>query len=165
MFDLWGDSVPTPLPDLNLDHLDAPLKDKLDWEKELLGVYFSEHPLASIATKLANTTTALCGGIDSEMVGEKVIIAGMVTSMRQLYTKDRRPFVIATLEDLDGSIEVTAWSEVYTQTKEIWQEGQILLVEGVVKSRDDRIGINCSRVRQYQTEIESGQESAKHANG
>ena len=160
MFDLWGDSVPTPLPDLNLDHLDAPLKDKLDWEKELLGVYFSEHPLASIATKLANTTTALCGGIDSEMVGEKVIIAGMVTSMRQLYTKDRRPFVVATLEDLDGSIEVTAWSEVYTQTKEIWQEGQILLVEGIVKSRDDRIGINCSRVRQYQTEIESEQESA-----
>jgi len=160
MFDLWGDTVPTPLPDLNLNHLDALLKDKLDWEKELLGVYFSEHPLASIATKLADTTITLCGGIDTEMVGEKVIIAGMVTSMRQLYTKDRRPFVIATLEDLDGSIEVTAWSEVYNQTKEMWEEGKILLVEGTVKSRDDRIGINCSRVRQYQTEIESGQETA-----
>ena len=158
MFDLWGDTVPTPLPDLNLDHLDAPLKDKLEWEKELLGVYFSEHPLASIASKLANSITTLCGGIDSEMVGEKVIIAGMVTSMRQLYTKDRRPFVIATLEDLDGSIEVTAWSEVYSQTREMWQEGQILLVEGTVKSRDDRVNINCFRVRQYQTDSESEQE-------
>jgi DNA polymerase-3 subunit alpha len=159
MFDLWGDTVPAPLPNLNLNHLDIPLKDKLDWERELLGVYFSEHPLTSIAPKLVNTTTTLCGGIDAEMVGEKVIIAGMVTSMRQLYTRDRRPFVIATLEDLDGNIEVTAWSEVYNQTKEVWQEGKILLVEGVVKLRDDRVSINCYRVRQYQPDSEEGQET------
>jgi DNA polymerase-3 subunit alpha len=159
MFDLWGDTVPTPLPNLNLGDLDTPLKDKLDWERELLGVYVSEHPLSSMAPALANAATALCGGIDVEMVGEKVIIAGMVTSIRQLYTRDRRPFVIATLEDLDGSIEVTAWSEVYSQTKEIWQEGKILLVEGMVKSRDDRVSINCFRVRQYQTDSESPRET------
>jgi DNA polymerase-3 subunit alpha len=159
MFDLWGDTVPTPLPNLNLGDLDTPLKDKLDWERELLGVYVSEHPLSSMAPALANAATALCGGIDVEMVGEKVIIAGMVTSIRQLYTRDRRPFVIATLEDLDGSIEVTAWSEVYSQTKEMWQEGKILLVEGMVKSRDDRATINCFRVRQYQTDSESPKET------
>jgi DNA polymerase-3 subunit alpha len=158
MFDLWGDTVPAPLPSLNLDHLDIPLKDKLDWERELLGVYFSEHPLTSIAPKLVNTTTTLCGGIDAEMVGEKVIIAGMVTSMRQLYTRDKRPFVIATIEDLDGNVEVTAWSEVYNQTKEVWQEGKILLVEGAVKLRDDRVSVNCYRVRQYQPDSEEGQE-------
>jgi len=158
MFDLWGDTVPAPLPNLNLDHLDAPLKDKLDWERELLGVYFSEHPLASIAPKLVNTTTTLCGGIDAEMVGEKVIIAGMVTSMRQLYTRDKRPFVIATIEDLDGSVEVTAWSEVYNQTREVWEEGKILLIEGAVKLRDDRVSVNCYKVRQYQPDSEEGQQ-------
>ncbi|MBC8274278.1 MAG: DNA polymerase III subunit alpha, partial [Chloroflexi bacterium] len=159
MFDLWGDTVPAPLPSLNLNHLDTTLKDKLDWERELLGVYFSEHPLTSIAPKLVNTTTTLCGGIDVEMVGEKVVIAGMVTSMRQLYTRDKRPFVIATLEDLDGNIEVIAWSEVYNQTKEVWQEGKILLVEGAVKLRDDRVSVNCYRVRQYQPDSEEGQET------
>jgi len=163
MFDLWGDTVPTPLPNLNLDDLDTPLKDKLDWERELLGVYVSEHPLSSMAPALANAATALCGGIDVEMVGEKVIIAGMVTSIRQLYTRDRRPFVIATLEDLDGSIEVTAWSEVYSQTKEMWQEGKILLVEGMVKSRDDRATINCFRVRQYLADSESPKETEPSA--
>jgi DNA polymerase-3 subunit alpha len=159
MFDLWGDTVPAPLPNLNLDHLDAPLKDKLDWERELLGVYFSEHPLTSVASKLVNTTTALCGGIDAGMVGEKVIIAGMVTSLRQLYTRDKRPFVIATIEDLDGNIEVTAWSEVYNQTREVWEEGKILLVEGAVKLRDDRVSVNCYRVRQYLPDSEEAQES------
>src|SRR4030043_327063 len=159
MFDLWGDTVPAPLPNLNLNHLDIPLKDKLDWERELLGVYFSEHPLTSLAPKLVNTTTTLCGGIDAEMVGEKEMIAGMVTSMRQLYTRDRRPFVIATLEDLDGNIEVAAWSEVYNQTKEICKEGKLLLVEGTVKLRDDRVSVNCYRVRQYQPDSEEGQEA------
>lgn len=151
MFDLWGDTVPIPLPDLNLDNTDVSLKEKLDWEKELMGVYFSEHPLASVAPKLANATTTLCGAISAEMANETVIIAGMVSTMRQLYTRDRRPFIIATLEDLDGSIEVTAWPEVYNQTKDMWQEGKILLVEGTVKLRDDRLSVNCYRAREYQT--------------
>ena len=150
MFDLWGDSAPIPLPDLSLGSADASLKDKLDWERELLGVYFSEHPLASVAPKLTNAITAFCGAITSDMAGQTVIVAGMVSTMRQLYTKDHRPFLIATVEDIDGSIEVVVWAEVYNQTKELWQEGNILLVEGAVKVRDERVSINCYRVRQYQ---------------
>ncbi len=157
MFDLWGDTVPPPLPELNLEQTDASLEEKLNWERELLGVYFSEHPLASLAPKLVKATTTLCGRIDAEMIGERVIIAGLLTSTRQLYTKDKRPFIIATLEDLDGSIEVTAWAEIYSQTKEIWQEGKILLIEGIVKLRDDRVVVNCLKVRQYQPEGEYDQ--------
>ncbi len=150
MFDLWGDTVPTPLPTFDLDDLDVNLKERLEWEKELLGVYFSEHPFAAIAPKLAKTVTALCGEINPDMSGEKVIVAGMVTSVRQLYTKDLKPFAIATLEDLVGMVEVTVWSDIYSQTKEVWQEGNILLVEGIVRPKDDRVSINCQKVRQYQ---------------
>lgn len=157
MFDLWGDTVPAPLPQLNLEQMDASLEEKLNWEKELLGVYFSEHPLASVAPKLVNATTTLCGRIDAEMVGERVVIAGLVTSMRQLYTRDKRPFIIVTLEDLDGSIEVIVWAEIYGQTREVWQEGKIILVEGVVKLRDDRVIVNCLKARQYKPEGEYSQ--------
>lgn len=150
MFDLWGDTVPTPLPSFHLEHFDVSLKEKLEWEKELLGVYFSEHPIAAIAPKLAKTVTTLCGEITAEMSGEKVIVAGMVTSVRQLHTRDMKPFVIATLEDLVGTVEVTVWSDIYSQTKEMWQEGNILLVEGIVRLKDDRASINCQKVRQYQ---------------
>ena len=158
MFDLWGDSVPLPLPELNLESFDSSLKEKLDWERELLGVYFSEHPLASVVPKLANATTALCGEIDAEMVGNTVIIAGVVTTMRQLYTRDKRPFLIATLEDLDGNIEVTAWPDVYNQTKDVWQTGKIILVEGAVKSRNEQVNVNCYSAREYQP---SGEENQK----
>jgi len=130
MFDLWGETVSTPLPDLDLDAIDIPAKEKLDWEKELMGIYLSEHPFASIASNVASETTTLCGQIDAEMAGQTVVIAGMVASVRLLFTKDRHQFISAELEDLDGSIEVTAWPKVYTATEDLWQEGNMLLVEG-----------------------------------
>jgi len=58
----------------------------------------------------------------------------------------------ATLEDLEGRIEVTAWPEIYQRTKELWVEGNILLVEGRVRVRGDRVQLSCDRVRLYQPE-------------
>ncbi len=150
MFDILGANVATPLPALEIGNVDAPLKEKLEWERELLGVYFSEHPFAAVASRLSHAITALCGQINEEMAGQTVITAGMITSIRQLYTKDNRPFIITNMEDIDGTIEVTVWSETYEQTKNLWQEGEILLVEGKVKLRDDKPTLNCQRVRQYQ---------------
>ncbi len=152
MFDLWGESVPLPLPALELEGNDAPLKEKLVWEKELLGTYLSEHPFSRAAPKLAPHITALCGQIDEEMVEQRVVTAGIVTSVRQLYTKEGRPFASAILEDLDGKVEVTAWPEVYEATKALWTEGNILLVEGRVRARGERVQLGCDTVRQYQLE-------------
>jgi DNA polymerase-3 subunit alpha len=140
------------MPALELEGSDVSLKEKLAWEKELLGVYLSEHPFSRAAQKLAPLTTALCGQIDEEMVGQGVVTAGMVSSVRQLFTREGRPFVSATLEDIDGGIEVTAWPEVYQRTKELWIEGNILLVEGKVRARGERVQLSCERVRQYQPE-------------
>jgi DNA polymerase-3 subunit alpha len=84
------------------------------------------------------------------MANREVVTAGMVSSVRFLYTKDGRPFAAAVLEDLDGQVEVTAWPEVFEQTRELWEEGVILLVEGRVKVRGDRVSLNCERVRAYQ---------------
>ncbi len=154
MFDMWGESVPLPLPALELEGGDAPLKEKLAWERELLGLYLSEHPFSRAAPQLAPLTTALCGQIDEEMVGQGVATAGMVSSVRQLFTREGRPFVSAILEDIDGRIEVTAWPEVYQRTRELWSEGNILLVEGKVRVRGDRVQLSCEQVRQYRPEEE-----------
>jgi len=152
MFDLWGQSVPLPMPALELDGDDVPLKEKLTWEKELMGVYLTEHPFGRAAQKLAPYITAFCGQIDEEMAGQGVVTAGTVISVRQLYTREGRPFVSAMLEDLDGKVEVTAWPDVYQRTKELWTEGNILLVEGKVRARGDRIQLSCETVHQYRPE-------------
>ncbi|MFA5078263.1 MAG: DNA polymerase III subunit alpha, partial [Dehalococcoidia bacterium] len=152
MFDLFGENVDVPLPALDMEDFDVSLQEKLSWEKELMGLYFSEHPLTAMASRLAEHATVLCGEINTEMAGEKVIVAGMVTSVRQITTKNNRIFIIVTFEDLNGNIEVTVWSDVYSQTQELWVDGSILLVEGYVKVREDRANINCTKVSRYEPE-------------
>jgi DNA polymerase-3 subunit alpha len=150
MFDLWGDSVPIPLPALELTDIEISVDEKLAWEKELLGAYLSEHPFSHAARQLAHEINTLCGQISEEMVGQTVVVAGIITSARHLLTKKGRPFLSAIIEDLDGSVEVTVWSEVFEPTRELWVAGNILLIEGKVSQRGDRVQIDCLRVRQYQ---------------
>jgi len=92
------------------------------------------------------------------MKEQTVVVAGMVASVRPLLTKDGRPFASAVLEDLDGRVEVMVWSNVYVSTKDLWQEGDILLVEGKVKLRNDRVQLNCDKVSRYQPEAAPGEE-------
>ena len=150
MFDLWGEAMPVPLSSLELEAADIPTREKLAWEKELMGVYLSEHPFSPFANKIDSGT--LCGQIDAELAGQTVSVAGMVASVRYLFTKDGRPFASAVLEDLDGRVEVMVWTKVYENTRDLWQEGNILLVEGKVRLRDDRVQLNCDRVHHYQPE-------------
>jgi DNA polymerase-3 subunit alpha len=152
MFDLWGGITSVPLPSLELETIEVPVTEKLAWEKELMGVYLSEHPFSSFANRIASENTTLCGQIDAELAGQTVIVAGMLVSVRYLFTKDGRPFASATLEDLEGRVEVMVWPKVYAETRDLWQEGNILLVEGTVRLRDERVQLNCDRVRLYQPE-------------
>ena len=63
MFDLFGQSTPVPMPHLEINGEDVSVKEKLAWEKELMGVYLSEHPFARYARKIDTTTITLIGQI------------------------------------------------------------------------------------------------------
>jgi len=160
MFDLWGETVPAPVPGLDLAAASISATERLTWEKELMGVYLSEHPFSLLMSKVAPGTATLCGQIDAELAGQDVVVAGMIASVRYLFTRDRRPFASAVLEDLDGSIEVMVWPKVYAETRDLWQDGNILLVEGKVKLRDDRVQLNCEGVQLYQPEAAPVEEVA-----
>jgi len=161
MFDMFGEKTPVPMPSLDLADTDVSPKDKLSWEKELMGVYLSEHPFSPYASKASKENTYLCGEIDSEMSGQTVTVAGMVAAVSYLFTnKDRRPFASAILEDLKGSIEVMVWPKIYADTKELWEEGNVLLVEGKVKVKDQRVQLSCDRVTRYHLDAPTTKETA-----
>ena len=161
MFDLWGRSVDVPLPGLELPEVEIPTRERLAWEKELLGVYLSEHPFTRASQQLASEVDVFCSQIDEEMVGQTIITAGLVTSVRQSFTRDKRPFVSAVLEDFGGSIEVTAWPEVYERSKDLWQEGNTLLIKGKVRAKSERIQVTCLGVSLYQPD--KSKESAEQS--
>jgi DNA polymerase-3 subunit alpha len=150
MFDLWGETVDVPMPSLDMESADVSRKEALSWEKELLGVYLSEHPFSPYVSQAAAENTTLCGRVDAEMENRTVSIAGMVASIHNLVTRDGQPSASVVLEDLDGQLEVMVWSRVYAATKELWQEGNILLVKGKVRLRGDRIQVVCDSADYYQ---------------
>jgi DNA polymerase-3 subunit alpha len=150
MFDLWGQSVDTPLPGLEMETSTVSSAEKLKWEKELTGVYLSEHPFTPYVGQAVRDNTTLCGQIDAEMEGQVVRLAGMVSSLHTILTKDGQTSVAAVLEDVDGKIEVMVWSRIYSQTKDLWQEGNIVLVEGRVRERADQLQLVCDRAMRYE---------------
>ncbi|MBN1176730.1 MAG: DNA polymerase III subunit alpha, partial [Dehalococcoidales bacterium] len=146
MFDLFGETTQTPLPDLELPQSETTDREKAFWEKELLGVSFSEKPF----TPAPNSNTRFCGDIDEELDGQVVITAGRVTSARYLLTRDGRSFASAVIEDFSGQMEVMVWPKVYNDTDELWQEGNELVIQGKVRVREDQVQISCDKARFYE---------------
>ena len=134
-----------PLPDVP----EVPRKKMLAWERELIGLYISEHPLQQVAVDLDGVVTAFCGQIDEEMAGQKVVIAGMVTWVRTITTKKGEPMAFVGLEDLQGSIEVIVFPSVYEKTQQLWQEDKILIVRGRVDTRGREPKVICESVQDY----------------
>jgi len=84
-------------------------------EKELLGLYLSEHPLSSLADQIAQFVTAYSSDLkDESLDGQRVVIGGMVTGVRTVTTRNKDTMAVATLEDLQGTLEVVS-SRVCTQ--------------------------------------------------
>jgi DNA polymerase III subunit alpha len=158
MFDLFGQSSPTPQVNYQQATEEVSTKQKLVWERELLGVYFSQ-PMDFLARGASSPGAVSCGEVNMDMVGDTVTVSGMVVSLRQAHTRDNRPFVVASVEDLDATIEVIAWPRLYESTQGIWQEGNILTIKGVVKVRDGEVQLNCEEAMLLPVRQETLEES------
>ena len=144
----------SPLPEVE----EVLYRERLAWERELLGVYISEHPLHQLAEDIEGTTTTFCGQIDVEMVGQKVVIAGMVSSApRVITTRKGEPMAFVKLEDLQGEVEVVVFPKAYQGTRELWQKDNIVIVKGQVNDRNGRVNVICESAATYVPQ-ESSQE-------
>ncbi len=151
MFGLWGETMPAPLADLELEEFEIPEREKRAWEKELMGISPLDKPF-SPGPGWGGAEATFCGQVVAELDGQTVSIAGRVSSVRNLITKDGRAFASAVLADFSGDIEVMVWPKVFERTTEYWGEGNELIVWGTVRVRDDRVQMNCDRVTRYQPE-------------
>jgi len=135
----------TSLPDVP----PIPRKELLRWEKELVGLYISAHPLQQVAASLEDTVTTFCGQIDESMADQRVVVAGMVTWVRPHITKNDKAMAFVQLEDLQGSIEVVVFPRVYEETRALWETDKILIVKGRVDVRGREPKIICESAQDY----------------
>jgi len=146
MFDLFGgggtaagggSSVHSlPMPIINETAQDY--KEQLAWEKELLGMYVSDHPIARALEDMDMTGVTALGQIAEEHVGQTLTFLGMISQIRRLTTKKGDSMLVAMLEDLESSIELVAFPKSYEKYRELLQEDALLRVSAKVdKSRRD----------------------------
>jgi len=141
LFDLAaGDAtlLDAPLPRVT----EAPTRERLRWEKELLGLYLSDHPLKEIAEAVGPFVSAYSGDLrDESLDQQRVVVCGIVTGIRTVITKAKATMAIATIEDLQGSIEVVVFPRLYEMSRPTWIEGRILLVSGRVDHKGEEVSL------------------------
>ena len=154
MFDLFGQSVPTPLAAIELIDAAEPTKrEKEQWERELLGVSLSSRPLDP---KHAPADAILSKGqLEAEQENHQVMLVGRVSSVRLQLDKQGRRIAFVALEIFDGSrVDVAVWSAAYQRTAEIWADGAEVQLRGPVRRRNDEVSVHCDEASPY--EIPSG---------
>ena len=133
----------TLLPPLS-DTPEVPQKEVLAWEKDLVGVYISEHPLVRVVVKLHDVVNAHVGTLAEEVNGQQVVIVGMVQRVRRHTTKKGDEMAFVTLEDLQGTCDVVVFPRVWSKTKQLWYPENILVVGGKVDAgRRDTPNLLC----------------------
>jgi DNA polymerase-3 subunit alpha len=122
-----------------LDH-EWDKKEKLVFEREMLGLYVSDHPLFGLEHVLnreADCAIAALTSDEGKPDGATVTIAGMISALQRKLTKNGNPWAIATVEDLDGAIEVLFFPQTYLKVSHVLAEDLVVVVKGRVNRRDD----------------------------
>ncbi len=116
-------------------------KDKLAFERDMLGLYVSDHPLRGLEGVLsqhAEHTVSYLMGDDGPPDGAIVTIAGMITSLsRRIAKASGNAYARAEVEDLGGSMEVMFFGQVYGPIASVLAEDLIVTVKGRLQKRDD----------------------------
>jgi DNA polymerase III subunit alpha len=120
----------------------------LAWEKELIGVYISKHPLTFVSDLLKERVTHNTAQVTEELDRQKVKVGGTITDARRITTKKGDTMCVVQLEDMTGSIGVTVFPKTYEETAELWAEDTVVIVSGEVQVRRDEPGILCNSVEQ-----------------
>ncbi len=159
LFDVAADDgaiLEKPLPPAS----EAPVRERLRWEKELLGLYLSDHPLGALADQIAGFVSAYSGDLgDESLDGQRIVVGGIVTTVRMVVTKAKATMAVATLEDLQGTIEVVVFPRLHEETAGTWVEGAILLVSGRVDHRGEEVSLLADAVWDWDVAAGGGPEA------
>jgi DNA polymerase-3 subunit alpha len=133
MPELAGAGIPA-LPHVT----EASTRERLRWERELMGVYLSDHPMNALAPAMQPFVSTLVGDFSDESYHDETATLGaIVLNIRQMVTKKGAPMAIVTVEDLTGSMEVVVFSQVWETTKSSWIEGEGILIAGRTEQRGE----------------------------
>jgi DNA polymerase III subunit alpha len=136
LLDMVG-SADAPAEDYGLliDVVPMPGEEKLRLEKELLGLYLSDHPLRRISAELAHLSDTQAVEVTSALQDTEVRVAGLVREVRRVVTRKGQIMAYAQLEDLTGTVDVVLFPRIFEQTRLLFEPDKVLVVQGRVDAR------------------------------
>lgn len=140
-FDLPEDVMTTKLPDIE----EFPMNYLLSFEKEMLGIYLSGHPLSEVKDLVRRASSTTATDIRESSEGEskeirdqqKVRLAGIISTVTTKITKNNRQMAFIKMEDLTSAIEVIAFPKVYEKMIQIIKSDRLIVVTGRVNFKED----------------------------
>jgi DNA polymerase-3 subunit alpha len=116
------------LADSGLDH-----RLQLEWEKELIGLYVSDHPISPYLPLMRQKVTHFSKDLAEASPKQKVIVAGLVTRIRTTMTKkSNKQMAFATIEDLQGAVELVIFPKTWERFSALVRMESVIVVEGQV---------------------------------
>jgi DNA polymerase-3 subunit alpha len=141
IFDLGLDDEPAAASAAPRHHPPIPpeeyeKQELLALEKEVLGLYVSEHPLHGIRDQLRRKVDLPVVEVSGRRDGDVVSVGGIVGAIRSLTTRKGEPMAFVRLDDLSGSVEVIVFNSAYAAARELLETDRVLLVKGRVDHKD-----------------------------
>ena len=119
--------------------------EKLMWEKELLGLFVSDHPLADYQEQISRHRVVPIKEIHGN--GSLIKVAGIVTKTQKIFTKTGKPMVFSWLEDVSSKIELVVFPGLLEKYPDAWKENSVIVATGKVNDRDGTLKILCDDVQ------------------
>lgn len=169
--DLFGNvledlSVMKPQLQLQQPGIVYPTREQLAWERELLGLYLSQHPLQAYETFLAEQTVPL-SELKPEHDGRSVTVGGAIADVREITTKNGQKMAFIKLADQFTEMELILFPSIYQQTTGIWERDRVVIIKGKVnaKDRDGNLGQEVKVMVDDAREVTPEQASAYQTTG
>lgn len=147
---LFG-SLADSAPRVSLTLLPAPPadgKEKLAWEKELIGLYLSDHPLSGHEEETKRIGAIPITEAKAKLNDSAIRVVGLVSKVQSIVTKAGQPMAFAMIEDFSPEpIEVVVFTRVFEETRQVWQQDQVIAVAGRVQRRDDEVKLIADKAK------------------
>lgn len=148
MFDSFDDSKVLESKDVLPEIEEFPNTELLAMEKDLLGFYFTDHPMAKALQSISEKTSHKIYDLTADVhLGKEIILAGIITNVRKVITKkSQREMAFASLEDETGKIDLVIFPNTFKSNKDKWIPDTAVLVKGSLDQRDEKLSLVVQQV-------------------
>ncbi|MEZ4563787.1 MAG: DNA polymerase III subunit alpha [Thermomicrobiales bacterium] len=148
--DLFGDAGTQELPVEALPEVELDSRQVLEWEKELLGAYMSDHPLTEVMERIALSPEGRSIRDISQLehleVNSPVRVVAIIESVRRITTKTNKSMAVVNVEDLSAQVEVVLFPSTYEQYSGVLSEGNIVDIRGKLEKRGEALQLVCESI-------------------